>query len=132
MHDGKSRIVVAAGSWKKQHAALWDYLVPGSGSAATEQGEVVRITGKVSDEMYRNGGLNWDGDYKALVDALVHLLAGRDSLPADELEAARTLAKSARTGNGSYDEIDGLTALAVKWVARNPEPYVLGPSSYSR
>ncbi|MGN0396010.1 MAG: ankyrin repeat domain-containing protein [Coprococcus sp.] len=42
LYDGKTRIEIHAKSWQKQHAELWNLLVPGSGHAGTVQGEVVR------------------------------------------------------------------------------------------
>ena len=43
---------------------LWNFLVPERGRAQTAQGEVIRIAGRISDELMRNGGLNWDEDYQ--------------------------------------------------------------------
>jgi hypothetical protein len=48
--------------WKKEHQRLWDTFVPASGQADTVQGELVRIVGKLTDEAYRNGNMNWDAD----------------------------------------------------------------------
>lgn len=48
--------------WKKEHARLWDRLVPRRGQADTLQGELIRIAGNLTDEAYRNGNLNWDAD----------------------------------------------------------------------
>lgn len=49
-------------TWKTEHSRLWRELVPDSGQASTVQGELVRITGKLTDEAYRNGNLNWGSD----------------------------------------------------------------------
>lgn len=122
-HDGTSPIVVAPGSWQQQHNALWDFLVPGSGPAATEQGEVIRFTGRIADEMYRNGGMNWGPFYQEMVDGTVRILGSRIALSPDEVAEARALAAGVRTGRGSADAIDRLNELAVAWVERNPEVY---------
>ncbi|MFR1310340.1 MAG: hypothetical protein ACLSCO_16680 [Gallintestinimicrobium sp.] len=66
LYDGKTRIEIHAKSWQKQHAELWNLLVPGSGHAGTVQGEVVRISGKLAYELLDNGGINWDADYNNL------------------------------------------------------------------
>lgn len=48
--------------WKKEHERLWAALVPNEGQADTLQGELIRIAGKLTDEAYRNGNINWDSD----------------------------------------------------------------------
>lgn len=130
MHDGTSAIVVEAGTWQERHEALWELLVPGVGSAATEQGEVIRITGKISDEMFRNGGANWSADFRAMVDALVSVLSAHAELSADALGEARDVARRVRTGRGAQSDLERLSELAVEWVAQNPEPHPLGDVPY--
>ena len=51
IHDGTSPITVKANRWQTQHQELWEMLVPSQGAAKTVQGEVIRITGKVSNEI---------------------------------------------------------------------------------
>ncbi len=51
MHDGVSPIIVSGTTWQKQFEELWELLIPSNGSAKTIQGEVVRIAGKVRDEI---------------------------------------------------------------------------------
>lgn len=131
MHDGTSAIVVEPGSWEQQHKALWKLLVSGSGPAGTEQGEVIRITGKVDDEMFRNGGANWNADFRTMVDKVVSLLGTRDELSPDALVEARAVAREVRTGRGAKPELDRFSELAVEWVAQNPEPHALGDVSYA-
>jgi hypothetical protein len=131
MHDGTSAIVVDPGSWERQHKALWELLVSGSGPAATEQGEVIRITGKVDDEMFRNGGANWNADFRAMVDKVVILLGTRDELRSDALVEVRALAREVRTGRGAQPEVHRFSELAVEWVVQNPEPHPLGDVSYA-
>lgn len=131
MHDGTSAIVVEPGSWEQQHKALWKLLVSGSGPAATEQGEVIRITGKVDDEMFRNGGANWNADFRTMVDKVVSLLGTRDELSPDVLVETRAVAREVRTGRGEQPELDRFSELAVEWVVQNPEPHALGDVSYA-
>lgn len=77
MHDGKSPIVARSKKWKDQYQELWELLVPSSGAARTVQGEVVRIAGRIHDEIYRNGGCNWDGEYKKMAKTfLMHIASG--------------------------------------------------------
>jgi len=58
LHLGRP-IVVPGGSRQERHKALWELLVPSSGAGATVQCEAIRVTGRISDEMFRNGGANW-------------------------------------------------------------------------
>jgi len=51
--------VGTAYNWKREQTRLWQTLVPKSGRASTLQGELIRITGKLTDEAYRNGNMNW-------------------------------------------------------------------------
>ena len=124
MHDGTALIAVQATTWQKQHAELWQLLVPSGGPARTVQGEVIRISGRISDEWERNGGINWDRGYVEMARALAgHLRRGTPlgSAEIDEVDAlVRGLAE--RDGEGN----DRLAALAVAWVLRNPQPMTLG------
>ncbi|WP_340024001.1 ankyrin repeat domain-containing protein [Paenibacillus sp. FSL K6-1096] len=131
IHDGVSPIRVSAARWQEQHQALWEMLVPGSGHARTVQGEVIRITGRVSHEILHNGGGNWDAAYRQMLDALLrHLSSGTPLAPA-RLEAASRLAARLRSGYGD-DEPAGLCELAVEWVIANPQPVPLPEPDYER
>lgn len=131
-HDGATPIVMPVGAWNVQHAALWAMLVPGKGPAPTQQGEVIRIAGKVSDEMLRNGGGNWDSQFCALVDAAAEHMRSGNSLPeaaSAELDAVLT---GVRRGLGSESSLRTFTRLSVEWVALNPTPIPLGDVDYGR
>lgn len=52
--------------WRREHERLWKALVPARGRAATLQGELVRIAGKLTDQAYRNGNVNWDNDHEVM------------------------------------------------------------------
>lgn len=56
--------------WWEEQERLWNELVPASGQAHTVQGELIRATGKAADEAYRNGNVNWESGYDALVAAV--------------------------------------------------------------
>jgi Ankyrin repeats (3 copies) len=129
MHDGTSPIIAKATHWQDQHQELWELLVPSSGAADTVQGEVIRIPGKIRDELERNGGVNWDSDYKKMADAfLVHVASGV-KLPEHELAEARTIIAEVI---GRRGDTERLCALAVNWVALNPKPKKLPTPMYSR
>ncbi len=131
MHDGVSPIIPTASGWQAQHHELWNLLIPSQGSASTVQGEVIRITGKVSREILGNGGCNWDKDFKKMLDALLRHLASGTPLDAASLQEAATLVKRIYNGDGD-DETDRLCDLAVQWVRRNPGPVGLGKPDYRR
>jgi hypothetical protein len=128
-HDGKSLIVARSARWKDQHQELWELLVPSSGAARTVQGEVVRISGRIQDELERNGRINWDRGYIRMADAfLVHIASGVPLAESLLNEAGEIVAELKRR-NGDTDR---LCELAVNWVALNPTPLKLPPPDYDR
>lgn len=130
-HDGTSPIKAATAPWSAQHQELWDYLVPASGHAQTVQGEIIRITGRVSHEILYNGGGNWDDNYRKMLDALIrHLGTGTPLSPA-LLQEAASLTNRLRKGSG-YDEPARLSELAVQWVLANPQPVSMKQPDYTR
>ena len=52
--------------WKKEQSRLWKELVPSDGQADTLQGELIRIAGKLTDQAYRNGNMNWDSEHERM------------------------------------------------------------------
>jgi hypothetical protein len=52
--------------WREEFKRLWAELVPTTGQAATVQGEVIRAVGRLSDEAYRNGNINFGKNHKML------------------------------------------------------------------
>jgi len=132
VHDGHSAILVTATGWFEQHQQLWALLIPSSGAAATVQGEVIRVSGRISREIHHNGSANWDGDFKAMLAALVGHVSSGVPLPAAELAEARALAVALRGGNDDAEHTDRLCELAVHWVIANPQPLPLAAPAYSR
>ncbi|PQP83389.1 hypothetical protein C0Q44_01320 [Paenibacillus sp. PCH8] len=130
-HDGASSIQVKATTWPKQHQELWEYLIPPKGHAQTVQGEVIRITGRVSHEVLDNGGGNWDAEYRKMLDALIrHLGTGAPLAPA-LLQETTDLANRLRNGS-DYDAPARLSELAVLWVLANPQPVAMAQPEYTR
>ena len=129
MHDGKSPIVATSDTWQKQHAELWNLLVPSKGACATVQGEVVRIAGRISDEIARNGGGNWDKDYRAMASVFCEHVASNTSVPAAlQHECEELVARLPKDD----DSAAALARAAVKWVELNPDPIALPSPKYSR
>lgn len=129
VHDGKSNIVAKASTWQDQHQELWDLLVPSSGGASTVQGEVIRISGRISDELERNGGVNWDADYRKMADALLAHLRSGNALPSSDAENAERCVSQIKRKQGDPGE---LCRYAVNWVALNPRPVSLQNPNYAR
>ncbi len=129
-HDGVSPISVPEGDLADQHDALWQLLVPSMGPAATVQGELIRVTGKVAREIFGNACANWGSDYRSVVDAIPKYLAMGTPLPDDQLKHAQQLARVVRTGNADHEELPALSALAITWIRVNPTPLPLSTPAY--
>lgn len=132
-HDGVSPILVKEGSWEEQYEELWSFLIPSSGAAKTVQGEVIRIPGRVRDELDRNGGANWDRDYRKMLQALPQYLSL--GIPLSEQELAETKELIAQVHGKDFDDeprLDRLCQLAIAWIKQNPEPLLLEKTSYKR
>jgi len=127
LHDGKSTITVKTKTWEKQHQELWELLVPSSGPAETIQGEIIRISGKISDEIERNGGGNWNSNHNKMTKAFLEFLGTGKNLSTSELEELTLLIKDIKQYN---EDVDVMCELAVKWVLNNPEPQKLGLVEY--
>lgn len=132
-HDGVSPIKLVEGSWEEQYEELWSFLIPSSGPAKTVQGEVIRIPGRVRDELDRNGGANWDRDYRKMLQALPQYLSLGIPLSDQELEETKELIAQIH-GKDFDDEprLDRLCQLAIAWIKQNPEPLLLEKTSYKR
>ena len=131
-HDGTSTIPEMEGPWYKQHDELWNLLVPGKGHAATVQGEVIRISGKVAYEVMDNGGINWDSDYRKMLKYLVETFATGQALGEEELAEANQIEKLISKSREADREPERLMELAVKWVSQNREPNLIGKVEYRR
>ncbi|MDC7682113.1 hypothetical protein PQU92_02430 [Asticcacaulis sp. BYS171W] len=129
MYDGKTPIKVTAKAWSDQHDELWALLVPPQGAAMTQQGEAIRVSGRLHRELEGNGGVNWDSDFKAMADMLTQIFANGQALPAGELEEARALTAAVKRKGGDTAR---LCQLAVEWVRRNPSPLTMPDAPYSR
>lgn len=130
-HDGSSPITVTAKGWQAQHNELWKLLIPSQGHAKTVQGEVIRITGKISYEILDNGSINWDNQFRKMLNSLEQYFSLGIPLQPAELEETKILAKELQKGNGG-NEIARLCELAVRWVLSNLNPIRLGVPDYKR
>jgi len=114
--------------WTKEHKRLWDALVPPQGQADTLQGELIRIVGKLVDEAYRNGNLNWDRDCekmwrfvaKHLDDAATFTESERKLIREKVDEIIRDKRDPDVSGHGSAYYF--VNEKAVDWCRAHPDP----------
>lgn len=127
IHDGISPIITTAATWQERHSELWSLLVPSTGCAETVQGEVIRIAGKINDELDRNGGVNWRTDHKNMAKAyLIHIGSGKALDEAKLSQAKSTILQLDRNSEGTNE----LDKWAVEWIALNPKPIKLPKPTY--
>lgn len=129
--DGEP-ITVSTTGWKKQFSELWGVLVPNGGAAASVQGEVVRIAGRIGHELQNNGGINWDNDFEAMCEAFGGHVRSGVALGTDALTVVDLAIASVHGGEYDSAAIDDLTEQAVEWVLANPERVDLQPPNYRR
>lgn len=132
-HDGTQDITITGNTPQEQFNNLWDSLVPPQGPAKTVQGEVIRIAGRVRSEFYRNGGANWDREYRSMLNSLLKHLGSHHALSDADLARAKEIAH-AINGKGDFDEciLDELALLALTWVSHNLDPIALTTPAYKR
>ena len=136
VHDGVSPIIVPDGDEDKAFQALWDYLVPPRGKAQTAQGEIIRIAGRVQYEFLDNGCINWDEDFKKMLDAFLQYLQLGKGFDEEDLKTAGVLVNLIKE-NGDQGFIDDklilvLCSCAMTLVKQNPEVMAPLPAEYSR
>jgi hypothetical protein len=114
--------------WAKEHERLWKELVPASGQALTVQGEIVRCTGRLTDEAYRNGNANWDDGHVRMCRFIEATLDDARTFTAEERKKIGDSVKKVIeqhenpdvSGAGSPHYV--LTEMAVRWCLAHPEP----------
>lgn len=119
---------MAESKWWEEQPRLWNELVPRSGQAATVQGELIRCTGKLADEAYRNGNTNWGPGFERMVRFVGDSLDDPDTFTPEERErlqrAITLIIRDHRnpdvSGHGSPHYL--LTELAVRWCLAHPDP----------
>jgi hypothetical protein len=72
--------------WQLEFKRLWKELVPPFGQAKTVQGELIRAIGRLSEEAYRNGNINFDNDHAILCQYLRLKLKDPTVFSAKEIE----------------------------------------------
>lgn len=125
LHDGKSLITVKEKTWQKQHDELWNLLVPGSGSASTVQGEVIRLSGRLSHEILDNGSCNWNEQYRQMADELKAYLCEGNILQETEVSELKAIFSHIQKGDGDEVMLARVAELSVAGVLKNPVPIPL-------
>ncbi len=129
-HDGVSPIIINVDTIPKQYNKMWEYLVPSSGVAATGQGETIRIAGKVAREIMDNGGMNWDSDFKKMLDIFPKYFELGNKLPDEDILDIKRIVKIIYNGKGD-DEPKTLMNYAAKWIMLNQTVIAVIPPTYS-
>ncbi len=131
-HDGVSPIIVTTvGGFKNNFSELWNFLVPPKGRAQTAQGEVIRIAGRIEDELMRNGGANWDEDYRKMLHTFREYL--RLGNPLEESDKfIEEIVDTLKDGDVHDAMIWRLCYCARHWVEENPEVMPLLEGDYTR
>ena len=114
--------------WWEEQPRLWKKLVPKSGQAPTVQGELIRCTGKFTDEAYRNGNINWESGYERLVRFVADTLDDADTFTPEQRQKIRASAETI-IKNFQSPDLSGhgspyyyLTEMAVRWCIAHPTP----------
>ena len=132
-HDGVSPIIITTigGGYNNIFNELWNFLVPPSGKAQTAQGEMIRIAGRIQDELMRNGGMNWDEDYrKMLYTFREYLRIGNPILESEQY--IQEIIDTLKDGDVNDNKIWDLCHCAEYWVSENPEVMPLLEADYTR
>ena len=115
---------------------LWDSLVPSMGKAETAQGEIIRIAGRIQHEFLDNGCINWDNDFRKMLDAFLKYVQLGNGCSTEDLMSAELLVQLLKE-NGDRGFIDDrlttvLCSCAMAWVKQNPETIPPLESDYIR
>lgn len=131
-HDGVSPIILTTvGGFKNNFWELWNFLVPPKGRAKTAQGEVIRIAGRIEDELMRNGGVNWDEDYRNMLHTFREYIRIGNPLEESD-EYVEEIIDTLKDGNVHDKMICRLCYCAMNWVEENPEVMPLLEADYTR
>jgi hypothetical protein len=127
----------ASKNWKKKFPKLWNELVPSKGPAKSLQGELIRTIGKITDEIYRNGNLNWDKDYDLLLDFLNYHLT--DPHCFSQKAISEITLNMDKLRNHRHPDVSGdaspsyiISGMVVAWCEAHPDPMTYTPTSSRR
>ena len=95
----------------EEFQSFWDLLVPPKGKAETAQGETIRIAGRIQHEFLDNGCINWDEDFKKMLDAFVKYVQLGNGFSGDDLKSAELLVQLLKDNGDKGFIDDNLTAV---------------------
>lgn len=126
-------VPMAEYDWTSEYERLWCELVPPSRHADTVHGELIRCVGRLTDEAYRNGNLNWNDGFEKMCGFVGRTLDD----PSVFCEAERAKIRAAVDDVLEYEDPDTsghgssyyyLAETAVKWCSlRRNEPLAREP-----
>ena len=96
---------------------------------STIQGEVIRLAGRIANELEGNGGINWDADFKLMADSFVAYVKQGKPLSAADLDELETTVDAIKHRS---TDTERMAEFGVKWVLSNPLPMKLGEVGYKR
>jgi hypothetical protein len=113
--------------WRSEFNRLWKELVPPQGQAKTVQGELIRAVGRLADEAYRNGNINFGTGHKILCEYIRLNLKDPAIFDADEIQEIdrcidEILDAEHADLRGSASCHYRLTEKVVKWCESKPDP----------
>ncbi|MFT3712366.1 MAG: ankyrin repeat domain-containing protein [Archangium sp.] len=117
--------------WQQEHDRLWKLLVPARAEAPTLQGELIRCTGRLASEAFRNGNINWDARFEDMCRFIGDAVGEGDAFDKNERLEIRTWLATVKNEHRAPD-LSGegsayyrLSEAAVKYCQRTPElrPY---------
>ena len=96
----------------------------------------IRIAGRIEYEFLDNGCINWDEDFKKMLDAFLRYVQLGNGFSGDDLSSAELLVHLLKD-NGDKGFIDDnlttvLCSCAIAWVKQNPETIPLLDADYIR
>ena len=114
-------------AWKTEFSRLWDQLVPLSGQAPTVQGELVRSIGRLTDEAFRNGNVNFDRGHRIMCQFLREKLSDPSVFTTAEIQGInqsidRILVDERPDVMGPVTAFDRIKEQVVRWCAARPTP----------
>jgi len=115
-------------NWKTEQSRLWKEYVPKTGQADTLQGELVRIAGKLTDQAFRNGNMNWDADHERMWRFVGRHLDDSSTFSKNELDLVRAAIEEIIRDNATPDlSGDGccyyvVSEKVVDWCMAHPKP----------
>jgi hypothetical protein len=122
-----------------EHGRLWDAYVPASGPAESLQGELIRICGKLIDQAYRNGNVNWDKDHETMWRFVAERITADSTFDDHEKSTIREVVEEIIRDEACPDVSgDGITYYRVNekvvdWCMVHPAPIPFASDgSYSR